>query len=203
MKNLLTVAALLLFVGSLIAQDVNPDGSPMTPADKVKNMSEQEMMEMWMKSITPGEEHAKLAEDVGTYTYTNTFWMEPGAEPSVSEGQMIIEPIMDGRYFKETHTGSAMGMPFNGIGLNGYDNVTQEYVSTWMDNMGTGIMIFKGNYEDGQLIMTTTTTNPMTRMSEMHKIVRTPTEKGWDMDYYVVELGNEFRTMNIKFVKTK
>ena len=31
-----------------------------------------------------------------------------------------------------------MGMPFEGIGRTGYDNVTGKYWSTWIDNMSTG-----------------------------------------------------------------
>ena len=37
-----------------------------------------------------------------------------------------------------------MGQPFTGIGLNGYDNHTHKYVSTWMDSMGTGIYFLEG-----------------------------------------------------------
>ncbi len=33
-----------------------------------------------------------------------------------------------------------MGMPFEGMGIDGYDNLAKQYVSTWVDNMGTGIM---------------------------------------------------------------
>ena len=33
-----------------------------------------------------------------------------------------------------------MGMPFEGIGYTGYDNVQQRYVGTWMDSFGTGLM---------------------------------------------------------------
>lgn len=41
-----------------------------------------------------------------------------------------------------------MGMPFEGKGLDAYDNVTKEFVSVWIDNMGTGVTVMKGNYDE-------------------------------------------------------
>jgi hypothetical protein len=40
-----------------------------------------------------------------------------------------------------------MGMPFEGRGVIGYDNVTKKYVGTWYDNMSTGIMRYEGEYD--------------------------------------------------------
>ena len=49
-----------------------------------------------------------------------------------------------------------MGSPFSGIGLNGYDNNTGKYVSTWMDTMSTAILYFEGTAgADGKTITQT------------------------------------------------
>jgi hypothetical protein len=46
-----------------------------------------------------------------------------------------------------------MGSPFNGIGVTGYDNHTKKYVSTWMDSMGTALLVFEGTGSaDGRTI---------------------------------------------------
>jgi hypothetical protein len=37
-----------------------------------------------------------------------------------------------------------MGMPFEGMGCMGYDNVAKKHVSAWIDSMGTGIMYSEG-----------------------------------------------------------
>jgi hypothetical protein len=37
-----------------------------------------------------------------------------------------------------------MGSPFTGVGVTGYDNHTEKFVSTWMDSMSTGIYFFEG-----------------------------------------------------------
>ena len=37
-----------------------------------------------------------------------------------------------------------MGQPFEGMGVFGYDNLTDNYTGIWLDNMGTGIMVSQG-----------------------------------------------------------
>jgi hypothetical protein len=39
-------------------------------------------------------------------------------------------------------------MPFEGRGTEAYDNITKQYVNTWIDNMGTGIMHSTGPCQD-------------------------------------------------------
>jgi hypothetical protein len=46
---------------------------------------------------------------------------------------------MDGRFIKLEMEGDMPGMgPFHGFGLYGYDNVSQKYQATWIDNCGRG-----------------------------------------------------------------
>ena len=40
----------------------------------------------------------------------------------------------------EESEGEMMGMPVKGIGITGYNNMTQEYESYWIDNLGTGMI---------------------------------------------------------------
>jgi len=47
--------------------------------------------------------------------------------------------ILGNRYLQSTYKGNMDGIRFEGWGLMGYDNQKQEFVSTWADNMGTGI----------------------------------------------------------------
>jgi hypothetical protein len=43
------------------------------------------------------------------------------------------------------HIGEWSGMPFEGMGLDGYDKGKREYFNVWLDNMGTGIMMLTGH----------------------------------------------------------
>lgn len=51
---------------------------------------------------------------------------------------------MDGRFVQETVTGAFMGAPFYGMGLTGYNNVTGEYESVWIDNHTTQLYRYAG-----------------------------------------------------------
>jgi hypothetical protein len=97
-------------------------------------------MEAMMKAATPGEQQKKLARMVGDWTFTNKLWMAPDQPPVESGGTMHADLLMGGRYVEHTWKGNMMGMAFEGRGTEAYDNVGKMYVSSWVDNMGTGIM---------------------------------------------------------------
>jgi hypothetical protein len=89
--------------------------------------------------MTPGPEHAKLLRWVGEWDLDVTQFTMPGAPPQTSKATSRFEPAMGGRYVIERVRGEAMGMPFEGMGTTGYDNVLRKFVFTWIDSMGTGI----------------------------------------------------------------
>ena len=130
------VLALCCTVVSGLAQD-----KPKEPAAAM-GAAEMEAMQ---KAMTPGEPQKRLARLAGDWTFTNTMWMAPGQPPTTSTGTMHGEVLMDGRYVEHTWKGDMMGMPFEGRGTDGYDNVGKQYVSSWLDNMGTGIMYSTGS----------------------------------------------------------
>jgi hypothetical protein len=103
-------------------------------------MSEEAMMAQWQKAMTPTAGHARLMPMVGRWKATTTFTMAPGAPSQVSAGTSVHRLVLGGRFLEQTYKGSSMGMPFEGIGFTGYDNVQQRYVGTWMDTFGTGVM---------------------------------------------------------------
>ncbi len=133
------------------------------------------MMEAWMKAMTPGEQHKNLNFFVGEWNTENTMWME--GTQMVSKGKMHCEPALGGRYFISKHTGDMNGMPFEGMGVDGYDNVNGEYFSTWYDNMGTGVMVSKGTASADMKSYTYTgaTKDCMTGKMIQHKMVSTIT----------------------------
>ena len=118
--------------------------------------SEAEMMKQMMELAKTGENHKLLSGMVGTWTYAVKMWMNPSAPPTSSTGSAVIKPVMEGRYFVGDFTGK-MQMPgadgkmkdmqFKGMSIDGYDNVKKKFVSTWCDNMGTGIMMSEGTYD--------------------------------------------------------
>ena len=109
-------------------------------ASKKKGMSQADMMALWAKAATPAENHKRLEPIVGTFKTKATFQMAPGEPPSVGEGTSEHRWVLGGRYVEQRYNGSSMGMPFEGLGFTGFDNVQGKYVGTWMDTFGTGLM---------------------------------------------------------------
>ncbi|MFN0188973.1 MAG: DUF1579 domain-containing protein [Bacteroidia bacterium] len=106
--------------------------------------SQDEINAKMAAAMTPGEEHNALGSQVGDWTEEITIWMHEAAEPVTNQAKVKIEMILGGRFQQTIHTGDFMGMPFEGVGVTGYDNVSKKYYSTWIDNMSTGIMYSTG-----------------------------------------------------------
>jgi hypothetical protein len=55
--------------------------------------------------------------------------------------------VLGGRFVEEKFKGEFNGMPFEGIGYTGYDNFKKLYTGSWMDNMGTMMMVMSGTVD--------------------------------------------------------
>lgn len=116
-------------------------------------LDEKAMMELWKQAATPGEPHKLFATLAGSWTTTTKEWMAPGKPPTESTGTAEMKMLLDGRFLYQEYNGQMMGQPFNGIGIDGYDNIRKKYVTAWMDSMGTGIFIMEGTASpDGKTI---------------------------------------------------
>jgi len=138
-----TTLCLALMVSPALAKEKKHD----------KPMDEQAMMELWKQAATPGEPHKQFATLVGSWTTTTKEWMEPGKPPTESTGTAEMKMLLDGRFLYQEYNGQMMGQPFNGIGIDAYDNMTKKYMTAWMDSMGTGIFLMEGTASaDGKTI---------------------------------------------------
>lgn len=143
-------------------------------------------MEAMMKTMSPGENHKHLAWYAGDWTFTNKMWMDPSQPPLESTGTMTGEMVLGGRYALTHWKGSMMGMPFEGRGTEAYDNLKKQYVSSWVDNMGTGILYMTGTCEDGgkKCSMKGDMIDPMTGKPSYMRTVTTWTDQNnfkWEM----------------------
>lgn len=101
-------------------------------------------MEAWMKAGTPGAHHEALAAMVGTWDVAITMWEKQGAPPSNFKGSSEQRLVLGGRWVEQRFRGEVMGMPFEGLGYFGYDNVRGRFLGTWMDSMSTSMMTMEG-----------------------------------------------------------
>ncbi len=113
------------------------------------------MMKKWMEAATPGEPHKKLNDMVGTWQTTMRSWMNgTDGEPTVSKGSSEVKWVLGGRFLQQDAKGEMMGMPFNGIGFTGYDNINKKYVGFWIDNSSTGIYPSEGTLDKEGKVLT-------------------------------------------------
>ena len=158
----------------------------------------------WMDYMTPGPMHEMMAGSVGEWKSINTFWMDPAGEPMVSEGTVKFEMILGGRYMKSTHKGMVMGMPFTGIMLQAYDNATKEFIAIWIDNLGTGMSVSKGAYDEGTKTLSSTGTmvDPMSgEESHYRQTVQLVDDNNQVVEMFMLEDGKDFKNMVIELTR--
>lgn len=113
-----------------------------------------EGMKKWLATIEPGENHKHLAQFVGTWNTTTKMWWGGPRSPAVeTKGTSEVEWVLGKRYVMETHkgetvmpdmTGSMKTVPYDGIGLTGYDNNKNIYVGTWVSSLSTELLTMTG-----------------------------------------------------------
>jgi hypothetical protein len=163
------------------------------------------MQKAWEAYMTPGETHKMLASEAGSWNNEMTFWMGADAPPQKANSTAEIKMILGGRYQETNYKGNMMGMPFEGRATVAYDNTTKEFVSTWIDNMGTGMMVMRGTYDEATKSMTSTgmMVDPMSgkekKVREVYTIVDEKTRK---MEMFDVGAdGKEYKSMQIDMKK--
>lgn len=195
------LAAIALLCSGLALAQTDTSAAPTITKEQ------QAQMDAWMKAMTPGAEHKMLESMAGTWNTRVKSWMAPGGSPMESTGTAENKVILGGRYVQTSFEGNFMGMPFSGIGYTGYDNIRKQYVSTWMDNMSTAVMITNGKWDDAtkSLVFTGTMDDPMTGKAQSLK----ETVRVVDNDTHIMEMwgpgpdGAMFKMMEITYSRKK
>jgi hypothetical protein len=161
-------------------------------------------MQIWTEYMTPGPMHDMLAKSVGDWKTISRFWMDPAGEPMETEGTGKTEMILGGRYQKSTHKSSMMGMETEGVFIMGYDNATQEFTATWIDNIGTGTAVAKGRYDEStnSITLNGTMVDPMSKQEmNFREVLKFSDDDHQFLEMYVVYNGQEFKSMEIEFFR--
>src|SRR5262249_41050720 len=166
-----------------------------------------EDMQACMVAGTPGDMQKWMAKDAGTWKAKNKMWMAPGADPMDCEATVTITPIMDGRFIKTEMKGEMPGVgPYNSVGFNGFDNVSQQFVGTALDNMSTGIMTGTGKLSADKKVMTWNYTFncPLTKKPTVLRQIETDTgPKTKTIEIYSTDpkSGKEYKMMVCEMTK--
>ena len=194
---------------ALLAGAVSLPGRAQTSTNQP---GESDLMAAMMDLAKPGENHKHFESLAGQWTYTVKWWMNPQTPPSESSGTTVSKLVMGGRYLVSNHSGKmsmpgpdgkSMDMTFEGMAIEGYDNVKKKYVSSWIDNMGTGIENSEGTFDP--------TTKSLTYLGTFEPVPGTVTKvrqvvKCTDSDHFSMEMfedrgGTQVKTMEISYTR--
>ena len=158
----------------------------------------------WMAYMTPGPIHQMLAKSDGDWKADVTIWMAPGAPPTTNTATCTNKMILGGRYQETKYSGSMMGMPFEGMGLLAYDNAKKVFITSWIDNMGTGIMTLEGPWDDNSKSITFLgkSVDPMTgKDMNVRQVFKIIDDNSQELEMYTLMNGQDFKTMEIKLTR--
>lgn len=168
---------------------------------------EQKKLQDRMKEYsTPNTNHEVLKSLAGNWKANVKLLRDPKG-PQEIEGTSKSQMILGGRFLEQTFHATMMGQPFEGRGIWGYNNLTNEYSGLWIDSMSTGTMISSGRYDSASRTLTEEGLMSCPTLGET---------KGWykavttwkDANHYTYESfekgkdGKEFKTMSITYTRS-
>jgi hypothetical protein len=174
-------------------------------ADDKKPFDMAAAMKAMEKHAEVGPFHKKLEPLVGEWTFSASFMMDPNGPPQEMTGASTRKWLMDGRFMQDDAQG--VGMPFKGLGINGYDNAMKKYVSTWVDSMTTSITYSIGDVDASGKVFTyhREEFNPIYNQRVQARDVITIVDNDHHtMEFYSVPPGGkELKTGTIKYTRKK
>ena len=190
-RSWLVAAAIALLVAQATAQE--------DPSAAAPDAEQQAAMEAWANAGRIGEAHAVLAEQAGEWRAEMEMWMSPDAPPVEATYEVTRTMELEGRVLHEVWTGEFMGQPFHGIGRTGHNNTTEQYWSTWTDNMSTNLMTSSGKLQsDGSIQMTGDFVDPVSGETVATRFVWSiPGADSERMEAYETRGGEEFMNMRM------
>ena len=208
MKSFYVGLSMLVLCFVSCKKEVKPETEAVTVTDSVKTeepIAEQPLdsatqMKLWIAYATPGDAHKMMAAETGTWNCDMTFWEEANGKPSKSTSTANVKMILGGRYQEAIYSGTMMGQPFEGKSTLAYNNASKEFTTTFIDNMGTGMMVATGKYDEANKSMNFKgdMVNPLngkkTAYREVYTIVDANTRK---MEMYDTKNGEEYKSMEI------
>ncbi len=186
-------------------------GSPAAGPDMA------EMMKQWMAIATPGEGHKRLEPLVGAWDATSRIWMAgPGGPATESKGSETSKWVLGKRFIVSEFRGEMVlpgadgqpqAVPFEGLGMCGYDNFRNMYISTWADSMGTQLLTMTGSADPSGKVISYYGSMDEPALKVVGRMVRYVT-RIIDEDHHVFEMydlhaGPDHKVMQIDYVRKK
>jgi hypothetical protein len=207
-KFILPILALTLSISSCKKVEVEETETAPTPNEVVVKeavietpLDSAAIAKAWTDYATPSKAHEMLAKDTGIWDADMTFWMPDSPEPQKAKSVATYKMILDGKYQEGTFKGEMFGMSFEGRGMTAYDNASKEFITTWIDNMGTGMLVSHGQYDEASKSITFrgNMVDPVTgKEKKVKEVITFIDDKNQKMEMFEVNSdGTEFKNMEI------
>ena len=212
---LITILSAILIAAPSFAQTSaeSPAAATSSAAAPGGQPNMQEMMKQMAELAKLNENHKVLTDLDGNWNYTIKLWINPDQpKPQESKGTAVRKSLMGGRYVVMDVTGKMQApgedgkmkdVQFKGMGVEGYDNVKKKFVSSWIDNMGTGIQFSDGTYDPATKTLTyTSEIEPMPGMKmPVKEVIKVADNNHMTLEWYENHGGQEKKTMQIDYTR--
>lgn len=211
--GVVAAAACIAVTSQVMSQDdKKPMGGGMPDAAAMA-----EMMKAWQAVKDPGPQHKIFESLVGEWDTVNRMYMGgPGTPPMESRGKSTTRAILGGRFITDEYkgemlmpdeTGQPKPMPFEGMGITGYDRYRNLYQGVWVDSMGTQLLTFSGAGDPNGKSMNMYGTMDEPGMKMTGRTVRYHT-RIIDHDKHIFEMydlaaGPDYKVMEITYTRRK
>lgn len=99
------------------------------------------------KAAALGPQHRLLAQIAGNWAVTQSIWTGTNSAPKIDRGNATFAMVIGGRHLRQELRITSSAKPFEGLGYIGYDNLSGDYYSSWMDVNFTGVILVRGTYD--------------------------------------------------------
>jgi hypothetical protein len=163
------------------------------------------MVAAMAKYMTPGPQHKLLTGMAGTWTVAGKFWHQDATKPPIETTGTAEIKAMGDLWVTQDFSGTFMGKPFVGHGIDGYDLTKNKYVGTWVDSMGSYIMNSEGTADASGKVMTYTANDfdPMTsKTGTVKEVVKIDSDKQHTMTMFKTGAdGKEVKMMELVYTR--
>ena len=214
-RNLLCMSKILtaLSLGMAVTFAVGPvfagekETSPVTaaPARSPNDSTSDDL-------TRPSANQNLLGELAGTWSYVLKISMGSNKRPIETNGVVVRQPIMGGRYFLADFDAEMLSgtdgklekVNFKGKSIEGYDNVKKKFISIWIDNASTGPTIFEGSYDPASRIFTYAgeTERKPGQKTKVREVIKVVDNNHYNLDWYEEHGGHEIKTIEITYTRS-
>lgn len=187
MKRVLAVVILTAFAAA---------GGEKAPEKK----GDADPMKAFIEAARPVEEHKRLAELVGPWKMTTTFWLD-GATltgAGMASGRMTL----GGRYLHLDGKISG-GINAESLLILGFDRRTSDYTMIGLDTLGTYYITAAGKYDPAKkgVVLGGSYASPMGEPQAYYFLWTTPSPREHVITFYLPKEGEPTRVSETRFTR--